>query len=191
MHMPPSKIQAWLEECLEHHPKCLRPRTTTHPPHLLDLQNSNPDDTSPTADIRLAIRPIHRGHYAILSHCWGTSQPLRLLQSNLEVFQSRIPFVDLPKTFQDAVTTMRALGLRYLWSDSLCILQDSVSDWEEHCPEMANIYRRSYVTLAGPLASGCTSGFFHTRVPPADPAVELNDEGDPVSSVCRELDRLC
>jgi hypothetical protein len=29
---------------------------------------------------------------------------------------------------QDAITTTRALGCRYLWIDSVCIIQDSASD---------------------------------------------------------------
>jgi hypothetical protein len=168
--------KTWLEECLQHHPKCLRPRTTIHPPRLLDLENAED-----TPDLRLALRPMDRGPYATLSHCWGSSQPLRLLQANLEEFAAGIQFARLPKTFQDAVTATRALGLRYLWIVSLCILQDSAADWEEHCSEMANIYRRSYVTLAGPLSSGCDTGLLHTRPQIDDPVtLKLDDEGEEV-----------
>lgn len=36
--------------------------------------------------------------------------------------------MDLPKTGQDAVFIVRKLGFRYLWVDSLCIIQDDEDD---------------------------------------------------------------
>ncbi|KAK1502880.1 hypothetical protein CTAM01_04869 [Colletotrichum tamarilloi] len=36
----------------------------------------------------------------------------------------------LSKTFQDAVLVTRRLGIKYIWIDSLCIIQDSKLDWE-------------------------------------------------------------
>jgi hypothetical protein len=40
-----------------------------------------------------------------------------------------IPLSSLPKTFLDAIVVTKALGLRYLWIDSLCIIQDDEDDW--------------------------------------------------------------
>ena len=163
----------WLEECLESHPQCSKPRNAPLPLRLLDLQNPR----SASSDLCLAVNAKEKGTYATLSHCWGNSQPLRLLQENLAEFESCIAFSSLPRTFQDAVTVTRSLGLRYLWIDSLCILQDSVSDWEKHCSEMARIYKNSYVTLAGPAASGCESGFLHPRQNSDAMTIQLDDEG--------------
>jgi hypothetical protein len=36
---------------------------------------------------------------------------------------SDIPVSSLSQVIQDAITTCRALSIRYLWVDSLCILQ--------------------------------------------------------------------
>lgn len=41
---------------------------------------------------------------------------------------------ELPKTFQDAIVITRRLGARYLWIDSLYIIQDSVEDWKTNLP---------------------------------------------------------
>lgn len=81
------------------------------------------------------------------------------LKANLE----GIPYTRLPKTFQHAVTAARELGLRYLWIDSLCIIQDSREDWERHCFVMPDIYRNAIVTIAGPAAVDCNSGFLFER----------------------------
>lgn len=69
--------------------------------------------------------------YATLSHCWGTLEFLRLTQETLNSFKISIPFEDLPKTFQDAITITQQLGIGYLWIDSLCIIQDSPKDWKK------------------------------------------------------------
>lgn len=55
------------------------------------------------------------------------------------------------------------LGLRYLWIDSLCILQDDVDDWRHEGGQMAEIYSKAYVTLAATSASNSADGFYHTR----------------------------
>lgn len=65
-----------------------------------------------------------------------------------------IRFDDLPPLFQDAVIITRQLGLRYLWIDSLCIIQDSLRDWETEAAKMASIYQNSYVTISATNASG-------------------------------------
>jgi hypothetical protein len=63
------------------------------------------------------------GSYTILSHCWGTTHPLITTSSNLNDRKNGICYEGLPATFKDAVTVTRLLGLKYLWIDSLCILQ--------------------------------------------------------------------
>ncbi|KAF3039152.1 hypothetical protein E8E12_004021 [Didymella heteroderae] len=64
-----------------------------------------------------------------------------------------IPLGDLPSLFQDAIIITRQLGLRYLWIDSLCIIQDSLRDWETEAAKMASIYQNSYVTISATNAS--------------------------------------
>lgn len=142
------------------------------PYRLLDLQCP----ASGTAlGLRLVVNVQTNAPYVALSHCWGRSQPLKLLQASYNDFQSTICYKTLPRTFQDAVTATRALGIRYLWIDSLCIIQDSKEDWEEQCAEMGRIYRCSFVTIAGPAAADCSSGFLHPR--PAMQEVSLSLTG--------------
>lgn len=148
----------WIDDCERTHTLCSRSSDAGPPSRLLHLQAF---DDSP--DIRLAVEVKDHVSYATLSHCWGASQPLRLTQSTNEQFKERITYNSLPRTFQDAVTATRSLGLRYLWIDSLCIKQDDVIDWEEQCARMGQIYKDSFVTIAGPAAFCCDSGFLHPR----------------------------
>lgn len=74
-----------------------------------------------------------------------------------------IPFSQLPKTSQDAVQITRALGFRYLWIDSLCIIQDDTTDWELESAKMAGIYEESCLTIAATASVDSKGGFFFKR----------------------------
>ncbi len=60
--------------------------------------------------------------YVALSYCWGDYKPKCMTTSEtLNDNMQRIPWSALPATFQDAINFTRALGIRYLWIDSICI----------------------------------------------------------------------
>ncbi|KAI9729638.1 MAG: hypothetical protein M1818_008441 [Claussenomyces sp. TS43310] len=99
-------------------------------------------------------------------------RPPTTLTSNLSDRQKSISMEALPKTFRDAVIIARKLGLRYLWIDSLCIIQDSPSDWEQEASQMANIYKSSYVTIAAEWARNSHTGILRDRLLDFDP-IEL------------------
>jgi hypothetical protein len=47
-----------------------------------------------------------------------------------------ISFSEMPRTLQDAVIVTRRLGLRFLWVDALCVVQDDKSDWLQGAGKM-------------------------------------------------------
>ena len=73
-----------------------------------------------------------------------------------------INMTDIPKTFQDAVLITRKLGYRYLWIDSLCIIQDSASDWQIESVKMADIYFNAVVNISADASPRSDSGIFAT-----------------------------
>lgn len=70
--------------------------------------------------------------YIAPSHCWGGSISPILTTGTLKQFQEFLPFDDLPANFRDAIIITRKLGIRYLWIDSLCILQNPNPGSEDH-----------------------------------------------------------
>ncbi|KIJ46088.1 hypothetical protein M422DRAFT_165674, partial [Sphaerobolus stellatus SS14] len=129
------------------------PRGELLPRRLLDLSGGQ---------IRLIeTAKGQRGRYIALSHCWGP--PPRPLDTRRETIAERmrgIPMTQLPRTFQDAVTITRALGLHYIWIDSLCIIQGpDLADWEEQSAVMADIYSRCYLNLATTRTGGPYEGY--------------------------------
>jgi hypothetical protein len=91
---------------------------------------------------------LDRENYVALSHCWGQAKAIKTNKENLRSHFDAIPWDHLPKTFQDAVSITFKLDIRYIWIDSLCIVQDDLEDWEKEASKMATIYSSSYLTLS-------------------------------------------
>ena len=100
-----------------------------------------------------------------LSHCWGTAKVMKLLKSNLASMSHSVPLESLSKTFQDAVAITKRFGVRYLWIDSLCIIQDSVEDWRQESALMGEVYKNSFLNIAATGAVDGTEGCFFNRNP--------------------------
>ncbi len=139
----------WLEDCCVSHERC-KSETSLLPKRVVDVV-SGPEPF-------LAITQRQRGRYAALSYCFGKGPVLTTTEKTLHERQASIPMTILPLTVRDAITWTRQLGLQYLWIDSLCILQDSLSDWEVELSTMADIYRDATVTIAATAAPHASSG---------------------------------
>lgn len=124
--------------------------------------------------LRLVETMGARRQYTTLSHRWGppSKRPLTTARGTLQCRLKEIPFKSLTKTFQDAVTVTRAIGLHYLWIDSLCIIQDENSDWLNEASHMGSIYEKSQLTIAAAGAPDGSFGCFMER-PELSPAVEV------------------
>ncbi|QDS77891.1 hypothetical protein FKW77_000524 [Venturia effusa] len=98
--------------------------------------------------------------YATLSHRWGNIQILKLLSDNEKSLRREIPFLSLPRTFQDAINICLAIELRYIWIDSLCIIQDSKTDWNYEAARMCTIYSNAWLGIAATFARDGHDGLF-------------------------------
>jgi hypothetical protein len=121
-------------------------------------------DVSPIAGSqapRLKITGCEEGEWVALSHCWGTKSRFVTESSNIGARMCEIPLQDMPPTFQDAVTTIRQLGYRYLWIDSLCIIQDDNQDWVAESTRMRGYYQHAAITISCDSAYGDDVGFLN------------------------------
>ena len=103
--------------------------------------------------------------YVALSHCWGKLEIFTLTLGNLENLKDRVPPEKLTQTFLDAIDVTRRLGIRYLWIDSLCIIQDSREDWNREAALMGKVYKYSYCNIAATGVWDGRMGFFSKRIP--------------------------
>ncbi|KAG8530523.1 uncharacterized protein KY384_005026 [Bacidia gigantensis] len=105
--------------------------------------------------------------YMTLSHCCGQS-PETVFKTTSHNIQERLrefEFTQLPPTFRDAIVLTTKLGVRYLWIDSLCIIQDSKEDWNHEASMMGEIYSNSYCTLAATSSVDSNGGLLCSRDP--------------------------
>lgn len=107
------------------------------------------------------------GRYVALSYCWGGPQPVTLMTDTYEQMTGAtgIELSTLPLTIQDAVKVTRGLGLRYLWIDAICILQDNPEDKKRELEHMAWTYKNAYITVSAASAESCQDGFLQYRTP--------------------------
>lgn len=54
--------------------------------------------------------------------------PYKLTKSSLESMKTIIPVLELSRTLQDAMTVVIKLRVQILRTDTLCIVQDSITD---------------------------------------------------------------
>jgi hypothetical protein len=103
--------------------------------------------------------------YMTLSHRWGDpNKILQLLGSNRARFMTGIRIDELTPTFRDAMRLAHRLGQRYIWVDSLCIIQDSAQDWEQEAVQMSNVYGNSLCNIAAVSSSyDLSRGLFAMR----------------------------
>ncbi|KAG4431568.1 hypothetical protein IFR05_012943 [Cadophora sp. M221] len=118
-----------------------------------------------------------KAQYITLSHCWGNNSATTTTTGKTIAQHYRsISLAKLPKTFREAVEIIRALGFRYLWIDSLCIIQDDKKDWEIESAKMAGIYRESILTIAATASADSNGGFFFNRWSPSDKGYKVDLE---------------
>jgi hypothetical protein len=79
--------------------------------------------------------------------------------------RTAIPFAGLALTIQDAIGVTYKLGSRYIWIDSLCVLQDDAQDWEREAKNMCTVYRNATLTIAALGAAHAAEGLFSRRNP--------------------------
>jgi len=147
------RLDRWISSCDLRH-QCA-PIEAELPTRILDLgTNTN------AQSINLVEEKGLRGKYVTLSHCWGASHPITTTSATYQSRISGILLSDLPKTFQEAILITRRLQVRYLWIDSLCIIQDDRLDWEREAARMADVYANSYLTIAAASSTDALNGCF-------------------------------
>ena len=143
-----------LKDCIENHKYCPRVAAALLPTRVLDIQAQDLG-----SDVRLFESNGAQASYAALSYCWGMNQDKALFKSRLVQYCNRIELSTLPKAIQEAVQTTRALGVRYLWIDAYCIMQDCTEDKAREISNMHRIYQYSFFTIAAAGAPDATVGF--------------------------------
>jgi hypothetical protein len=92
---------------------------------------------------------------------------IQTTSTNYDERKCGIPWSELPATFKDAITLTRAVKIQYLWIDSICIVQNDVSDWEEQSALMSDIYANGYLNITATHSKDGHGGLFGERWTPS------------------------
>lgn len=113
--------------------------------------------------------------YLALSHPWGDTKgfPAFCTYRTEETQKGRseaclseaIRYEDLPTTFRHAVDVTRWVGVRYLWIDSICILQGDDGDFSAEAARMEDVFSGAYCIIAASAAQNQHDGFLGDRIP--------------------------
>ncbi|KAI1414546.1 HET-domain-containing protein [Hypoxylon sp. FL1857] len=159
-------MRRWIDDCKFNHKECLGPSDPWVPTRLLEIINGDGE-----INIRLAETanpPIPKeSPFAALSHMWvnvNTNPPLRTVNTNYKQLKKLIPAKSLPQNFLDTALVCVRLGIRYIWIDSLCVIQDSVEDWRHEAALMHLVYRHAEVTIVATSATSSHDSFLQRSI---------------------------
>lgn len=151
-----------LYNCVKNHTSiCGQAGGTTLPRRLLDVGTSDGHVIKLVESYQLGSR---LPKYAAVSHRWGDPELMfRTLRRN---FDDRLQGMDeegMPKVLQDAIKVTRAIGLRYLWMDTVCLIQDDEADKGKEIPKMGDYYANAFFTIFTSSSRDSTISFINTR----------------------------
>jgi hypothetical protein len=152
-----------IKPCIESHPNCARSTISFLASRLIEIGELGPQNLK----LIRTNRKSKITQYVTLSYCWGTRKhdAIRLESKTLMRFQHGIPFKDLPKTIRESISFTHELGIRHIWVDLLCIIQDSEKDIDKQVAAMGHIYENGYLNLSALSSQSMDQGLFVQRDP--------------------------
>ncbi|KAB2578835.1 Zinc finger TFIIS-type protein [Lasiodiplodia theobromae] len=166
----PELFQKWMRNCHEEHgDRCnvIDSRLpSTSPCWLIDTKR------------RCLVEAEPGQPYVALSYVWGAANQYKTLREDLDQLQQE-GYLDrddiaIPRTIRDAIGLVPLLGGRYLWVDSLCILQEDGEELWDQIHGMASIYANATVTIVA--AQGETADYGLSGIQGVSNPRQLSDE---------------
>jgi Heterokaryon incompatibility protein (HET) len=137
---------------------------------MLEHEVSHPADEIPAfrfIDVvdNCLVRGVSKSKYAALSYVWGGAEFIRTLKNNVGVLEQpgalKIPefYERIALTIRDAMQVVQEIGIRFLWVDSLCIVQDDdTGEKAEAISKMDLVYGAAFVTIMAATGKNAHAG---------------------------------
>jgi hypothetical protein len=180
-------IRKWMSYCDNHHGLDCSMRTqgtSTSFDWLVDVEAN-------------CVAPApENATFLALSYVWGQIPMLKTTRANISVLQqpgslSGVISNSIPATIKHAMGLVRGLGQKYLWVDSLCIVQDDTESVRRHIERLAAIFESAALTIVaadGENANGGLKGIKGVSEPREIPPVLVL--GDTLSVTSRTSERI-
>ncbi|KAI0166556.1 heterokaryon incompatibility protein-domain-containing protein [Xylariaceae sp. FL1272] len=155
-------IRKWHTRCRLNHPRCritlsgseeFNAEKVLLPSRCIEIESENGQIPKYT----LRETGGREGKYIALSHRWGNDTELvKTLRVNYDCRLGKCtkascqncqtPFETTLFTHTYEIATK--LGIKFVWIDSLCIIQDDLDDWDQESAKMADYYQHAWLTVA-------------------------------------------
>ncbi|RBR22740.1 hypothetical protein FVER53590_03293 [Fusarium verticillioides] len=158
----------WLHDCLSNHSRChfAISSSTLFDPRSIELPTRCIEVTPTAAYLRDTQGA--KGSYVALSHRWNPeAEAVKTTSANFQQRMSETELGLLSKTLEDAITIVRKLEIRYLWIDTICIIQGT-DDWNQEKFKKGQYYERALFTISaigGCIQAGKDSGILEAQPP--------------------------
>jgi len=100
--------------------------------------------------------------YVTLSYVWGGVANFRLTSNNQAMLSQpgilTQVWMRIPRTIRDAIEAVQTLGEKYLWVDSLCLIQNDHSDMQRGIAIMDLIYENALFSIIAAGSSHANTG---------------------------------
>lgn len=159
----------WHQRCTQSHRNCSLALSRRHPigtgavplpTRCVEILSVSADDWNGRPDqLKLVLRETagQSGRYIALSHRWDQeTEAARTTSANYSLQKEKCRGTPL---FYDAARVAASQGIRYIWIDSLCIIQDNADDWVAESVQMGDYYQGAWLTIAA-TARHETGGLF-------------------------------
>jgi hypothetical protein len=176
-----TQAKTWIDDCKHNHVECQREETRYDLPKRLVRVDYVKGELS--ASLCRGSTLSLDTQYLTLSHRWGKHEFLKLTRENIAQWEDSIPTDKLSPTFHDALYTTYSIGYRFLWIDSLCILQDDLQDWKLESEAMCRIYKGAVCNIAASARQSHGDGFLRSsrsRNPVVPPLVHVDWHASPI-----------
>lgn len=133
-------VKSWLDLCNQHHNGLCKIHRGD------DFEQMTAKSYFGVVDVHeMRLTSLPKGaKYIALSYVWGDGDRYKTDVSNVNEHKKHggLEKVSLkfPRVISDSIKLVRSLGERFLWVDSLCIVQDSASSWSLNASAMDLVY---------------------------------------------------
>ncbi|KAM3518072.1 hypothetical protein NHJ13051_008468 [Beauveria bassiana] len=151
-----SLIRRWIDQCDKCHQSTCSARLKESSLAKAKLSLIDVEDLC-------IVTPNEPVRYAALSYVWGNDVLPMATKANITFL--RLPgaflkggYLELPATIHDAVRVCANIGIRYLWVDSMCIVQDDLEHKMGQIKAMSSIFANAYLTIVALTSESAHSG---------------------------------
>lgn len=163
-----TQVNRWMDICIRDHQGCSKAWHAQRSPPLFLPTRLLDVDTGDDSTIRLVDTKITKvkGPYCTLSHAWGPREKPFLTTNVWNMAKHLITGIsldELPLNFQQAIQVTRFLKVRYIWIDSLAIVQEPLGDFAREADLMHKVYRYSHCNIVAADSKDAHGGLFRGR----------------------------